>query len=124
MDKVDESRIKPWLLQVAKNLLIDYWRKASTRKEFLVESPTGALEESGADMEKQCMDRMFICRLLEDLKEVNELWYEVIYYIFILKMGYDETAKLLDISPATLRARLYRAKNYIKEKYGEEYLYG
>lgn len=40
MDKVDESRIKPWLLQVAKNLLIDYWRKASTRKEFLVESPT------------------------------------------------------------------------------------
>ncbi|WP_417091121.1 RNA polymerase sigma factor [Marvinbryantia sp.] len=37
MDKVDESRIKPWLLQVAKNLLIDYWRKASTRKEFLVE---------------------------------------------------------------------------------------
>lgn len=70
------------------------------------------------------MDRMFICQLLEDLKEVNELWYEVIYYIFILKMGYDETAKLLDISPATLRARLYRAKNYIREKYGGEYLYG
>lgn len=124
MDKVDESRIKPWLLQVAKNLLIDHWRKASTRKEFLIENPAGALEESGADMEKQCMDRMFICQLLEDLKEVNELWYEVIYYIFILKMSYDETAKLLDISPATLRARLYRAKNYIREKYGGEYLYG
>lgn len=124
MDKVDESRIKPWLLHVAKNLLIDHWRKASTRKEFSVESPAEILEETGhtVDVEKQCMDRMFICQLLEDLKEENELWFEVIYDIFILNMSYDETAKLLDISPATLRARVYRAKNYIKEKYGKEYL--
>lgn len=124
MDKVDESRIKPWLLHVAKNLLIDHWRKASTRKEFSVESPAEILEETGhtVDVEKQCMDRMFICQLLEDLKEENELWFEVIYDIFILNMNYDETAKLLDISPATLRARVYRAKNYIKEKYGKEYL--
>lgn len=62
--------------------------------------------------------------VVRGFEKVNELWYEVIYYIFILKMGYDETAKLLDISPATLRARLYRAKNYIREKYGGEYLYG
>ncbi|EET59690.1 Sigma-70 region 2 [Marvinbryantia formatexigens DSM 14469] len=124
MDTVDETRIKAWLLHVAKNLLIDYWRKASTRREFSVESTAEVLEETGhtADMEKQCADRMFICQLLEDLKEANELWFEVIYYIFVLNMSYDETAKLLDISPATLRARMYRAKNYIKEKYGSEYL--
>lgn len=124
MDKVDENRIKPWLLHVAKNLLIDHWRKASTRKEFSVESPAEILEEAGhiVDMEKQCIDKMFICQLLEDLKEENELWFEVIDYIFIKDMSYDETAKLLGISPATLRARVYRAKNYIKEKYGREYL--
>lgn len=124
MDTVDESRIKGWLLQVSKNLLIDHWRKASTRREFSVESPAEILEdgEHVVDMEKQCTDRQFICELLEDLRKVNELWYEVINYICIQKMTYDETAKLLGITPATLRARVYRAKNYIKEKYGDEYL--
>ena len=124
MDEVDVGFIKSWLFHVAKNLLIDHWRKASTRREVL-EGKSGSLYVEPVDsvnIEKQCTDRQFLCDLLEELKEENPLWYEVIDWICIREETYEETAKHLGISPVVLRARLYRAKRFIREKYGKDYL--
>lgn len=48
-------------------------------------------------------------------------WYYVIMDICILQMSYEEAAKHLNIEVQVLRARLYRARRYIRKKYGEEY---
>lgn len=45
----------------------------------------------------------------------------VIMDICILQMSYEEAAKHLNIEVQVLRARLYRARRYIRKKYGEEY---
>lgn len=123
MDTVDLDFAKAWLLHVAKNLLIDYWRKASTRKEILEVEAFGNYVRgpAAADMEKQSTDKIFLCNVLEDLKQENELWYEVIEHICILEESYEEAAKQLGITPAVLRARLYRARRYIQNKYGSDY---
>lgn len=124
MESVDTNMVKAWLLQVSKNLLIDYWRKASTRKEVTVKDTTQALKDKThpMDVEKNCTDRQFICQIMEDLKAENKLWYEVIDYVCIRGMSCEKAAKLLGTSPAGLRARLHRAKQFIRQKYGDEYL--
>ena len=124
MDSLALEFAKAWLMHVSKNLLIDYWRKASTRNEFLKEEESVddcADITATDDIEKQCTDKIFLCSLLEDLKEENELWYEVIDHICIREEKCEEAAKQLGVSAAVLRARLYRARRYIQNKYGDDY---
>ena len=60
-------------------------------------------------------------RILEELYDKKKEWYYVIMDICILQMSYEEAAKHLNIEVQVLRARLYRARRYIRKKYGEEY---
>ncbi len=123
MHKVKPGIEKPWLLKTAKHLVIDYWRKASTKHEILTDNKDGKiLTANPHDLEKECVDKMFIYEILEDLEKENVLWYEVIELLFIEQMDREEAAKHLGISPGMLRARLYRAKQYLKRKYGQEYI--
>lgn len=123
MDRIEVKFIKTWLLEVTKNQLIDYWRKASTRKEILIEEDSGTIPEkiSHFSVEKQYYDKMLICEILEDLKETNEKWYEVIECVCIRQMEHEEAAKYLNIGPVVLRSRLYRARNHIIRKYGVDW---
>ncbi len=57
----------------------------------------------------------------EELYDKKKEWYYVIMDICILQMSYEEAAKHLNIEVQVLRARLYRARRYIRKKYGEEY---
>ena len=122
MHKVQSGIEKPWLLKTARHLVIDYWRKASTKNEVLVDSEDKTfLNKKSQDLEKECVDKMFIYEILEDLEKENTLWYEVIDLLFIEQMDREEAAKHLGLSPGMLRARLYRAKQYLKRKYGGEF---
>lgn len=60
-------------------------------------------------------------RIFREVRAVNEQWYEVLILCCVEGMSYAEAAKKLDISESVLRARLYRARVYIKEKFGDEY---
>lgn len=123
MDEVDKDFVKAWLLQVAQNLLVDHWRKASTRNEIVHDelSEEYLNQSADIDIDKEATDKIFLSRLLKDLKEENELWYEVVDYICIREMSCDEAAKHLGISPTMLRARLYRARCFLRKKYGKDY---
>ena len=122
MHNVKPGAEKPWLLKTARHLVIDYWRRASTKNKILINGKDGNFpERKSQNMEKECVDKMFIYEILEDLEEKNKLWYEVIDLLFVEQMDREEAAKHLGISPGMLRARLYRAKQYLKRKYGREF---
>ncbi|MDO4345048.1 MAG: RNA polymerase sigma factor [Eubacteriales bacterium] len=124
MENIEPEFAKAWLLHTAKNLVIDHWRKASTRKEVLMDGDAREFGEIAdrENVEKKCEDRWFICALMEELLRENRLWYDAIDCICIREMDHKEAAKLLGISPTVLRARLYRAKRFIQKKYEKEYL--
>lgn len=44
-----------------------------------------------------------------------------VFLQYFEQMSYEEAAKHLNIEVQVLRARLYRARRYIRKKYGEEY---
>lgn len=60
-------------------------------------------------------------RILTELYERRKEWYDVVIDVCILEMSYEEAAKHLGITMEMLRARLFRARKYIRKKYGEEY---
>ena len=123
METLDHKDIKYWLLHVAKNHLIDHWRRCGTRNEVMEENDNGAMVNvvSPENVEKRGIDKLFVCEILEDLKRENQLWYDAIDYIIIREEGYEEAAKQLGTDPAALRARVYRAKQYIRAKFGKDY---
>ncbi len=124
MDHVRPDMEKAWLFKVARNLLIDYWRKASTRNEVLALDECGEMSSEGSsgNPEELTETRLFVCDLLEDLKKRNVRWYEIAVHVYLLQESYEEAAELLGTNAAVLRARWNRAKRYIIKKYGKDYL--
>lgn len=121
MDTLDPEIIKYWLLRVAENLLIDHWRKEKVRKEVTDGDELERIVPAPVNVEREVINRQFICWLMEDLKSENKLWYEVIDCICIKGMSHKEAAEHLGISAMVLRARLYRARRFIQAKYSADY---
>ena len=122
MHKVEPEFVKAWLFHAMDNQLIDYWRKASTRRESLEEegSEIIASAKDRCNVEKQCSDRRFICEIMEKLKEKNRNWYDVIVCICVRQMTQEEASSYLGISEEDLRSRLYRARKFLREIFDEE----
>lgn len=60
--------------------------------------------------------------ILKDLKRRNKSWYRIIYGIYIEDRSTEEIAESLGISVKMLYSKMYRAKSYIKERYGDQYI--
>ena len=125
MDNLDNAFYKPWLMLAAKNAAIDHNRKKSVSCEIPAGDGIGYYSVITEDNMERIVERMtnaqLSFRILEDLKVKNETWYDVIEAICVQELGQDEAAVYLQISPQVLRARLYRARKYIRKTYGDEY---
>ena len=107
----------------------NYLRKNKRRKELFLETPIGEVREvNGALQEKSiaiCEEKMnhreLLGKILAEVRKVNEQWYEILMLLCVEQCTYEETAQRLGISVMVLRARLYRARSYVRKHYGAEY---
>lgn len=126
MDRVSPELVKAWLVRCAHNAVIDHVRKAQTRWEVLSDTEVtengNILMEKSVDLyQKKLNDRELAGRILRQVKSVNQQWYEVLMICCVDGLSYAEAAEKLNIPESVLRARMYRARLYIKEKFGDEY---
>lgn len=127
MDKVAPELVKAWLMRCAQNAVIDYFRKLRNKKEIFVDTPVlesgnNLVEESLKVYEDRLNNRELVGRILREVREVNEQWFEVLVMHCIDGLSYAEMAEKLGISEPVLRARMYRARTFIKERFKEEFL--
>jgi len=128
METIEEHLIKAWLMTVAKNSAIDYVRKAFHRYETDSIEASDNTEyfvsyDSEADaIINRIVRQELIYQLLDNLKLVNNGWYEVIMVISIENKSYEEASVELGITTQVIGARLYRARGWIKENYGSKYV--
>lgn len=125
MDEINEEEsIKPWLIITTRNVLVDYYRKQQVRKNKTPCLYADAAERVPA-AEEEAVERVtngkLTFQILEDLREKNKEWYEVIMAICVDGMSQREAAEYLRMTPQVLNAKLYRAKQYIRRKYQREY---
>ena len=59
--------------------------------------------------------------LMETIRGLNPTYADVLYYTFVQEMPSDKIAKLLNLNPATVRKRISRGKEILREKLGKDY---
>jgi len=111
LDAFDSERnFQAWLLQIARNLAIDYYRKHYSRRrdmevETSVEDINPAAEANSSEAHSSDLRQAF-SRCLEKLAERQRT-------IFILKhyngLQYKEIAQILDISEGTVKSLHFKA---------------
>ena len=122
------EKIKIYLSYAAKHLSLNHIRdsKHEVQSDVIevcemqshktVESP----EESLIHEENRRRKIAFGASIFRELETKNQNWYAILYMMFVLEMDHDEIAEKLGITKEVLYARLHRAKDWIRKKYGDE----
>lgn len=127
---VKKELIRGWLLLTAKNMSLNL--KRDHRREYLT-------EETDAEAEKQLSNFVetpeeFLMREMKEhqfvilkkgifdaLYKKNIRWYEAITMTYVLEKPQKEVAESIGVTVEVLHSILYRAKQWIRENYAEEY---
>ena len=127
MDKVRPGMEKVWLIRCAKNALTDHYRKARVKREIYTEDIPPAevgnllVEKSIERQEERIDQRNLAGKILREVREVNVQWYDVLVLHCMEELPHSEAARRLQISETVFRARLSRARAYVRKNFEEEY---
>lgn len=121
---------KAYIMKIAENLFYTHCRKnAGVRCEDfsgecdpktpaanfpLCESPEEIYFAAQSERERQDLAR----DILAQLKSHDSGWYDAVRLVICEDMPHDEAARLLGVSKVCLYGRLYRAKRWMREKFG------
>lgn len=110
------GKLKSWLFQIARNTVIDFFRKNKNREvavkgqimENFAQTTTADFQEKMSSLEvskelERCIDRL----VKEDRAIIKLLYYD--------GFSYKEISELLNINQNTLKSRLHRARKILLE---------
>lgn len=124
IDSLKADGAKTWLMVTTRNAVIDYIRRQKVRREKAVclymDAAERVPESEEIFVERMENERLTI-QILDDLREKNQEWYQVVEAICVREMSQKEAAGYLGMTQQVLNAKLYRAKQYIRRKYQKEY---
>ena len=111
----DETRLRPWVDRVVVREAIRLGRRPWLRRVLSLDSQVGWVEPAGrsdADPEDWASFRAAFTRLSADQRAVVALHLHAGYSVF-------ETAAIVDAPVETVRTRLRRAKDRLRQDLGE-----
>ena len=122
------SKVKTWLMTVAKNLTYNYIKKHY--REIPIDMTTDAeayleMEENTENVFFEKMWNKEVLKttniILDALHRKNEKWFDAVTYVYCMEVSHRKAAKYMGISEDALQSMLYRARKWIKKQYQEEF---
>ena len=111
--------VPAWLITTAKNMAKNYLRDSKWETP-MEEVPEQEVPYSSEGLrQKEC--RELHDTIFADLYEKNSRWYEAVTVSYTLDKPQKEVAEKMGISVDTLYSTLYRAKQWIKKYYEEQF---
>ncbi|WP_163937486.1 RNA polymerase sigma factor SigZ [Paraferrimonas sp. SM1919] len=111
LDKLsDETKLTPWLYQICRNTIIDYYRKRKTDNDEL------ALEQLVApDLYDHDQDALLECvhTLVQGLSDKSQ---QVIELADLQRLKQQQVAEQLELSLTAVKSRLKRARQEFKQE--------
>jgi RNA polymerase sigma-70 factor (ECF subfamily) len=113
-----DARFSTWLYRIAVNEAISYTRKRKVRSAVSIDQEEGAIPVSGntrapeAGLEQRETQRM-VQRAIAELPEEYRI---VILLRDIEDRSYDEIAEMMNVPLGTVRSRIHRARQDLREK--------
>lgn len=112
----DEKKLAPWIHQIVRNTLTDYYRRRNLETTELNEDNAAAYDsEDPDDIYSQCISgclKVFIDRLPDKYREPLVL-------SDIKELKQKDIAKQMNLSYSGLKSRVQRGRNMIKEMFVE-----
>ena len=106
--------VRAWLYRIARNVLIDHWRK---KKDLLVEDVDSLHEETAGPSISERLDRdVMLRRLHEALDTLPGDMRSVINLRFIEGLSCKQVAEKLDLGESNVRVIQYRALKKLRDR--------
>jgi RNA polymerase sigma-70 factor (ECF subfamily) len=118
-----EAKLTTWLARIVANEALMRLRKQTRRAEIVPMQPAasadGLEQVMDSDMDKApqaSMERTEMRRLLEaQIDALPEAYRAVFVLRAVEELSVEETAAVLELAPATVRTRLFRARSLLRE---------
>ena len=137
LDRFDETKssLKTWILNIAKNALIDYYRKKKLNvvsfDEVIVSWAYGeeesdvdqmiAIKESNLNPEEKMIEAEVSKRMYDKFETLSENEKLIASLHFFDGLSYDEVAESLNIPLGTVKVKLFTARKTMMEALPLEY---
>lgn len=126
-ENIKPGRIKPYLIRTAKNMTINWLRDFKRLREGQIDDLNDEdlkvysvedvyIREEGARLARELSND-----ILTHLQQKNERWYELILMAYYFDIPQDVIAQRMGVNVEVIYSRLYRAKQWIRKNYQEEY---
>jgi len=115
----EEGKFQPWVMRIAHNLAIDYFRKAKRYPTILLEDGSNIFnslkfsEESIEDRQVRDENIELVKRLIEELPETQK---EVLIMRYYVDMSFQEIADQTGVSINTALGRMRYALIHLRKK--------
>ena len=128
-----DASFSTWLYQIATNLAHNrywYWFRRKRDQSISLDQPLGddgdmTLENvmpcGGESPAEATVTQEFVDRVSECMHDLNEKHKEVLILRNVKNMSYDEIAQELDISVGTVKSRIARARESLRELMGSDF---
>ena len=115
LDLYDENfEFKTWILTIAQNSVIDYWRKES-KKETLTENLAEVKNEFEKSPEELLISKQQQQRIISTIASMDSNYRKILELRFFEEKSIKEIAENLNISVANTKVRIMRAKKILAE---------
>jgi RNA polymerase sigma-70 factor (ECF subfamily) len=108
-EKINRESAEPILYKIARNLIIDFYRK----KEIITMQIDEAIANQISDEQQNFINRMInreeIREIMDALKEIKDEYQEIIILRFVEELGIDEIAEITGKSKGSVRVLSHRA---------------
>jgi len=112
--KCDIKNVTAFLYQIARNLIVDYYREKAQAQFVSAENVT--LLQRERDLEEKVRLDSDMEQIKAALANIKEEYQEVIVWYYLDELKVPEIAKILGKSEEAVRVQIHRALNALREK--------
>lgn len=120
LDLYDENfQFKTWVLTIAQNSIIDYWRKKNREAERATEDFDEVKDEFEKSPEEIMISEQEEQKILDTLAKMDVNYQKIIQLRFFEEKSIKEISEELGLSIANTKVRIMRAKKVLAELLNE-----
>lgn len=128
-----DASFSTWLYQIATNLAHNrywYWFRRKRDQSISIDQPLtddgsmtleNVMPSSGESPAEAAVTQEFVDRVSECMQGLNEKHKEVLILRNVKNLSYDEIAVQLDISVGTVKSRIARARESLRDLMGDDF---
>lgn len=116
----NEDDIRNYLLKSVKNASIDIIRKRKVRYEYGESIAIDSANFSDEEFLDRICSHFEASDLIDAMENLDSKYRDALYYHFVMGLSTEETAKLLNREPSTIRKQISRGKNMLLNMMSEK----